>query len=97
LFAWPLLAALFVAASSASAQVSSYGDKQMGERADQKPALLDKVYVHQRLNQQLPLDAAFRDETANPTERYRYSVTAIDSKGNESPATTAVLEPDAKP
>ncbi len=63
--AWTLLAALSIAPFSypASAQVSSYGDKQMGERADQKPALLDRIYVHQRLNQQLPLDAAFRDET----------------------------------
>ncbi len=45
------------------AQVSSYGDKQMGERADQQPPLLDKVYVHQRLNNQIPLDQTFRDET----------------------------------
>jgi protein SCO1 len=60
----PLLA-VFLAAGAipASAQVSSYGDKQMGERADQKPALLDKVYVHQRLNNQIPLDQTFRDET----------------------------------
>jgi len=50
-----------------------------------------------RLNTAPAQVPAFRDETANPTERYRYSVTAIDSKGNESPATTAVLEPDAKP
>jgi protein SCO1/2 len=61
----PLLAALLAVAASisASAQVSSYGDKQMGERADQKPPLLDSVYVHQRLNNQIPLDQTFRDET----------------------------------
>jgi protein SCO1 len=44
------------------AQVSSYGDKQMGERADQPPPLLSKVYIHQRLDQQIPLDGIFRDE-----------------------------------
>jgi len=58
-----LAVALAAAAVPALAQVSSYGDKQMGERADQKPALLDKVYVHQRLNNQIPLDQTFRDET----------------------------------
>lgn len=39
---------------------------------------------------QLP---AFHDTTADPTQRYRYSVTAIDTKGNESPASTILLEP----
>ena len=48
----------------AAAQVSSYGDKQMGEVAVDHPSpLLEKVYVHQRLNEQIPLDGAFRDET----------------------------------
>jgi protein SCO1 len=56
--------ALLLASISAIAQVSSYGDKQMGEVAVDHPSpLLEKVYVHQRLNQQVPLDAAFRDET----------------------------------
>jgi protein SCO1 len=46
------------------AQVSSYGDKQSGENAgDQLPQVLQKVGVAQHLNQQLPLDAAFVDET----------------------------------
>lgn len=36
---------------------------------------------------------AFHDPTANPATRYRYSVTALDAKGNESPATTVLLEP----
>jgi hypothetical protein len=40
---------------------------------------------------------AFNDATAHPTERYSYSVTAVDGKGNESPAATVVLQPDAKP
>jgi protein SCO1 len=46
------------------AQVSSSGDKQTGENAgDQLPTVLQKVGVAQHLNQQLPLDAAFVDET----------------------------------
>jgi len=49
------------------AQVSSYGDKQSGENTgDQLPQVLQKVGVSQRLNQQLPLDAAFVDETGKP-------------------------------
>lgn len=47
-----------------SAQVSGYGDKQTGENTgDQLPQVLQKVGVTQRLNQQLPLDAEFVDET----------------------------------
>ena len=46
------------------AQVSSYGDKQAGENSgDQLPQVLQRVGVTQRLNQQLPLDAQFVDET----------------------------------
>jgi protein SCO1/2 len=46
------------------AQVASYGDKQSGENAgDQLPQVLQKVGVAQHLNQQLPLDAPFVDES----------------------------------
>jgi len=46
------------------AQVSSYGDKQAGDNAgDQLPQVLQHIGVAQRLNQPLPLDAAFVDET----------------------------------
>jgi protein SCO1/2 len=46
------------------AQVSSYGDKEAGENAgDQLPQVLQKVGVSQHLNQQLPLDASFVDES----------------------------------
>jgi protein SCO1 len=46
------------------AQVAGYGDKQSGDNAgDQLPQVLQKVAVTQRLNQQLPLDAPFVDET----------------------------------
>jgi protein SCO1 len=53
-----------VFAISAQAQVASYGDKQMGQNTgDQLPSVLQKVGVTQRLNQQLPLDAQFVDDT----------------------------------
>jgi protein SCO1/2 len=49
---------------SAIAQVASYGDKQEGENAgDQLPTVLAKVGVAQHLNQALPLDAQFTDDT----------------------------------
>ncbi len=51
------------------AQVSSYGDKQSGENTgDQLPQVLQKVGVAQHLNQQLPLDADFVDETGKPVK-----------------------------
>jgi protein SCO1/2 len=51
------------------AQVSSYGDKQSGENSgDQLPTVLQKVGVAQHLNQQLPLDAAFVDESGKPVK-----------------------------
>jgi len=59
-------AAIFCCALSVPlfAQVSSYGDKQSGENTgDQLPQVLQKVGVLQHLNQQIPLDAAFVDET----------------------------------
>jgi len=50
--------------STGLAQVSSYGDKQGGENTgDQLPKVLQKVAVTQHLNQKLPMDAAFVDET----------------------------------
>lgn len=59
-----LAAGLVLALSTASAQVSSYGDKQMGEPAgDQLPTVLKKATVVQKLNTQIPLDGEFVDET----------------------------------
>ena len=60
-----LLAAAFAFAclSSASAQVSSYGDKQVDERSDKPPAILSAVGITQRLNTPLPPALQFRDET----------------------------------
>jgi len=51
-------------ATAIGAQVSSYGDKAAGTNSgDQLPTVLQKVQVSQRLNVQLPLDAAFVDDT----------------------------------
>jgi len=48
----------------AQAQVASYGDKQMGANSgDQLPQTLQRVSVTQRLNQPLPSDAQFVDDT----------------------------------
>ncbi len=50
--------------ASGFAQVSSIGDKQEGvNRGDQLPTVLKKVGVSQHLNQPLPLQAAFVDDT----------------------------------
>lgn len=47
-----------------SAQVAGYADKQTGENTgDELPQVLQRVGVQQKLNQQLPLDAEFVDET----------------------------------
>lgn len=45
------------------AQVSSYDQKSMGEQSDRLPSVLNKVVITQRLNQQLPLDSEFKDDT----------------------------------
>ena len=65
-----LSVALVLSAATASVfgQVSAYGDKQMGERADQPPPLLSKVFIHQHLDQQIPLDAAFVDENGQTVQ-----------------------------
>lgn len=45
------------------------------------------------LSAELVRSPAFHDPTANGSRRYRYSVTSVDQKGNESDAVKAVLEP----
>jgi len=46
----------------ASAQVSSYGDKQVGPANDKPPAILNGVGIEQHLNTQLPLNLTFTDD-----------------------------------
>ncbi len=58
------LACLVMSTATLLAQVSSYGDKAVGENSgDQLPQVLQHVGVSQHLNEQLPLDATFVDET----------------------------------
>ena len=59
-------------APAARGQVSSYGDKQMGQVSDQAPAVLQRIKVTQRLNAQVPLDAEFRDETGKTIKLGEY-------------------------
>ena len=64
-----ITAAVCCALMSASVhgQVSSYGDKEVGPNTgDQLPQVLQKVGVEQHLNQTLPLDAQFVDDTGKP-------------------------------
>jgi protein SCO1/2 len=44
------------------AQVSGYGDKQMGPTNDKPPSILNGVGIAQHLNQQLPLNLSFTDD-----------------------------------
>ena len=58
------LCGVLLCASVAGAQVSSLGDKQAGENTGSElPRVLQQVGVTQHLNQQLPLDASFVDDT----------------------------------
>ncbi len=55
------------------AQVSATGEKTEGENLnDQLPTVLSKVQVTQHLNAQLPLDAAFVDDTGKPVTLAKY-------------------------
>jgi protein SCO1/2 len=64
---------LIAAPLRCGAQVSSYGDKTAGENTgDQLPTVLQKVQVTQQLNAQLPLDAAFVDDTGTPIKLGKY-------------------------
>jgi hypothetical protein len=53
--------------------------------------------VKTRLNQAPVPAPGFHDVTAVAGQRYRYSVTAVDTKGNESEPTVTVLGPDPLP
>ncbi len=65
--AWAVAAVIVIslAASLASAQVSSYGDKQMGPANDKPPGILNGVGIEQHLNTQLPLNLMFTDDAGH--------------------------------
>jgi protein SCO1/2 len=72
-----LLAALALCSAAVplhlGAQVSSIGDKKMGENVgDELPNVLQHVQVTQHLDQQLPLNAQFTDETGKQVKLGRY-------------------------
>jgi protein SCO1/2 len=59
-------------APSLTAQVSSYGDKQMGPANDKPPSILNGVGIAQNLNQQLPLSLTFTDDAGKPVQLASY-------------------------
>jgi len=59
-------------ASGLSAQVTGYGNKQMSDPSDNPPPLLNQVVIAQNLNQQIPLDAVFTDETGKEVRLASY-------------------------
>ena len=54
------------------AQVSSYGDKQIGPVNDKPPAILNGVGIAQNLNQQLPLSLTFTDDAGKQVQLASY-------------------------
>ena len=71
LFVGLALCALLAAART-QAQVSGYGDKQMGPTNDEKPQILNDVGISQHLNQQLPFNTVFTDETGKQVRLGQY-------------------------
>jgi protein SCO1 len=63
---------LLAAASLASAQVSSYGDKEAGPANDKPPSILSGVGVEQHLNTQLPLNLTFTDDAGKQVALANY-------------------------
>lgn len=63
--------AAIVLAPALSAQVSNYGDKQIGQ-ANEKPSVLSKVGIAQHLNQPLPLDLTFTDDSGKQVQLASY-------------------------
>jgi protein SCO1/2 len=54
------------------AQVSRYDEKQMAPVSDKPPAILNKVGIAQRLNEQLPLNLTFTDDQGKPVQLASY-------------------------
>jgi protein SCO1/2 len=61
-----------VLAPSLMAQVSGYGDKQVGPVNDKPPSILNGVGIAQNLNQQLPLSLTFTDDTGKQVQLASY-------------------------
>jgi protein SCO1/2 len=54
------------------AQVSRYDEKQMAPISDKPPAILNKVGIAQRLNEQLPLGLTFTDDQGKQVQLASY-------------------------
>jgi protein SCO1/2 len=54
------------------AQVSRYDEKQMAPASDKPPAILNKVGIVQRLNEQLPLSLTFTDDQGKQVQLGSY-------------------------
>jgi protein SCO1/2 len=67
-----LLLCLASASPALDAQVSGYGDKQMGSPNDKLPTLLDGVRIAQNLNGQLPLNVMLTDDEGNQVALSKY-------------------------
>jgi len=57
---------------SLSAQVSGYGEKEAGPVNDKPPSILNDVGIDQRLNQQLPLNLTFTDDSGRQVQLASY-------------------------
>lgn len=66
------LVCLALASPALRAQVSSYGDKQVGSTNDQPPTLLSGVGIAQHLNAQLPLNVTLTDDEGNQVQLGKY-------------------------
>ena len=64
--------ALCLVAASLFAQVSRYDEKQMGQRSDRPPEILNGVGIAQHLNQQLPLNLTFTDDAGRQVQLSSY-------------------------
>jgi len=62
---------LVALAPSLVAQVSSYGDKQVGDSND-RPPILDSIGIAQRLNEQLPLNVTLTDDEGKQVQLGNY-------------------------
>ena len=66
-----LLFCVASAAPSLCAQVSSYGDKQVGDTND-RPRILDNIGIAQKLNAQLPLSVTLTDDEGKQVQLGNY-------------------------
>jgi protein SCO1/2 len=62
----------FLFCAGAAAQVSSYGEKEVGPVNDKPPSILSGVGIAQHLNGQLPLDLSFTDDQGRQVQLGSY-------------------------